>query len=94
MKVDVVRWDAVGTWRWCVPEDEEDCSICHQPFDSSCSDCKSPGDDCPLVWGACGHSFHLHCILKWTQEPSAKGQCPLDRKDWRFKGEGEEEEKE
>jgi anaphase-promoting complex subunit 11 len=23
------------------------------------------GDDCPPVWGQCGHALHMQCIMKW-----------------------------
>ncbi|KAF8093313.1 hypothetical protein N665_0385s0060 [Sinapis alba] len=41
-------------------------------FDGCCPDCKRPGDDCPLT---CNHAFHLHCILKWVQQPVGECVC-------------------
>ncbi|GFP80397.1 anaphase-promoting complex subunit 11 [Phtheirospermum japonicum] len=42
-----------------------------------CPDCKLPGDDCPLIWGACNHAFHLHCILKWVNSQTPTAHCPM-----------------
>jgi hypothetical protein len=33
-----------------------------------------------LVWGKCGHVFHLHCITQWLL--NEKGTCPMDRSQW------------
>jgi anaphase-promoting complex subunit 11 len=52
-------------------------------------DCKFPGDDCPPMWGACNHPFHMHCILKWLKsqaEKNHKEECPLCRADWEIRG--------
>ncbi|CED83582.1 anaphase-promoting complex subunit apc11 [Phaffia rhodozyma] len=64
-------------------EEEEDvCGICRLAFDSTCPECKIPGDDCPLMWGQCTHVFHMHCVLKWLDTESSKNQCPMDRRPW------------
>ncbi|KAF3275430.1 ubiquitin-protein ligase Anaphase Promoting Complex [Orbilia oligospora] len=76
MKVKIKEWHAVATWRWDMPEDEV-CGICRVDFDGCCPNCKYPGDDCPLIVGKCHHSFHLHCILSWINQESAKGLCPM-----------------
>ncbi|KAF3162918.1 ubiquitin-protein ligase Anaphase Promoting Complex [Orbilia oligospora] len=78
MKVKIKEWHAVATWRWDMPEDEV-CGICRVDFDGCCPNCKYPGDDCPLIVGKCHHSFHLHCILSWINQESAKGLCPMCR---------------
>ncbi|KAI8422503.1 hypothetical protein MSG28_006319 [Choristoneura fumiferana] len=75
MKVTVKSWTGVATWRWIANDDN--CGICRMPFDSCCPDCKLPGDDCPLVWGACSHCFHIHCIVKWLQSQPQQ-QCPME----------------
>ena len=31
------------------------------------------------VMGQCNHSFHMHCVLKWIQQESSKGTCPMCR---------------
>ena len=69
-----MKWHAVATWKWDMPEDEV-CGICRVQFDGTCPTCKYPGDDCPLresrpshtsqvlivvaVIGKCAHSFHM-----------------------------------
>ncbi|KAH8925900.1 RING/U-box [Atractiella rhizophila] len=63
-------------------EEEDVCGICRIAFDGCCSDCKVPGDDCPLIWGECTHVFHMHCLLKWLNSPNSKNQCPMDRRPW------------
>ena len=65
-------------WKWVANDDN--CGICRMPFDSCCSDCKYPGDDCPLVWGQCSHCFHMHCIMKWINGNQKSNQsCPMCR---------------
>lgn len=88
MKVKILQWHAVASWTW--DAQDETCGICRMAFDGCCPDCKFPGDDCPLVWGACNHSFHLHCILKWvnsqnSQTSQAQPHCPMCRREWQFK---------
>ncbi|WVN88465.1 uncharacterized protein L203_103676 [Cryptococcus depauperatus CBS 7841] len=65
-------------------DDEEICGICQAPFESTCPECKVPGDDCPLIWGECTHVFHMHCLLKWIgqKEDESQQQCPMDRRPW------------
>jgi len=41
-----VGWNTVAIWKWLANDDK--CGICRAPFDGCCSDCKVPGDDCPL----------------------------------------------
>jgi hypothetical protein len=47
MKVEIKEWNAVAAWRWDMPDDDV-CGICRNPYDSTCSKCKFPGDECPL----------------------------------------------
>lgn len=35
-------------------DDDEVCGICQSAFESTCPDCKVPGDDCPLSTRQCG----------------------------------------
>ncbi|KAL4579510.1 hypothetical protein LXL04_015659 [Taraxacum kok-saghyz] len=77
------RWHAVGSWTW--DAHDETCGICRMAFDGCCPDCKLPGDDCPLIWGACNHAFHLHCILKWVNSQTPQAHCPMCRREWQFK---------
>eukprot|EP00899_Mesostigma_viride_P019510 jgi/Mesvir1/27560/Mv07310-RA.1 len=76
-------WHAVASWTWGTADDA--CGICRMPFDGCCPDCKRPGDDCSIIWGACSHPFHLHCILKWINSQGQQPQCPMCRRDWEFK---------
>ncbi|KAL6136874.1 hypothetical protein ACLB2K_062169 [Fragaria x ananassa] len=92
MKVKILRfllgfqteWHAVAAWTW--DAQDETCGICRMAFDGCCPDCKLPGDDCPLIWGACNHAFHLHCILKWVNSQTSQAHCPMCRREWQFKG--------
>ncbi|XP_075520569.1 anaphase-promoting complex subunit 11 [Primulina tabacum] len=77
-------WHAVASWTW--DAQDETCGICRMAFDGCCPDCKLPGDDCPLIWGACNHAFHLHCILKWVNSQTPQAHCPMCRREWQFKG--------
>ncbi|EOA32066.1 hypothetical protein CARUB_v10015309mg, partial [Capsella rubella] len=79
----VNRWHAVASWTW--DAQDETCGICRMAFDGCCPDCKLPGDDCPLIWGACNHTFHLHCILKWVNSQTSQAHCPMCRREWQFK---------
>ncbi|KAH7563276.1 Anaphasehypothetical proteinpromoting complex subunit 11 [Bipolaris maydis] len=47
MKVTIREWNAVAAWHWDMPDDDV-CGICRNPYDSTCSKCKFPGDECPL----------------------------------------------
>ncbi|PCG96066.1 Zinc finger, RING-type [Penicillium occitanis (nom. inval.)] len=78
MRVRIKEWNAVASWRWDMPEDEV-CGICRVQFDGTCPTCKFPGDDCSLLIGKCGHSFHMHCLLTWIAQESSKGLCPMCR---------------
>ena len=39
-------WTGVAQWKWIANDDN--CGICRNAFDGCCTDCKMPGDDCPL----------------------------------------------
>ncbi|XP_002988801.2 anaphase-promoting complex subunit 11 [Selaginella moellendorffii] len=83
VKTRFCRWHAVASWTWDAHDDA--CGICRMAFDGCCPDCKMPGDDCPLIWGACNHAFHLHCILKWVNSQSPRPQCPMCRREWKYR---------
>ncbi|XP_005989099.1 anaphase-promoting complex subunit 11 isoform X1 [Latimeria chalumnae] len=83
MKVKIRSWNGVASWLWVANDDN--CGICRMAFNSCCSDCKVPGDDCPLVWGQCSHCFHMHCILKWLNSQQVQQHCPMCRQEWKFK---------
>ncbi|KAG4081139.1 hypothetical protein HA402_011984 [Bradysia odoriphaga] len=82
MKIKIKNWMAVATWRWVA--NDENCGICRMPFENCCTECTLPGDDCPLVWGACSHCFHMHCIVKWLNSQHLNQQCPMCRQNWKF----------
>ena len=84
----------VASWTWS--NSEEVCGICHVQLDGCAPEVEFPGDDSPVVWGRCSHSFHLSCIMKWLQGQRLDRQaCPMCRQPWDLKTwEGEEEEEE
>lgn len=60
MKVTINSFKAVATWKWDLPEESDDtCGICRVNFEGTCSKCKFPGDDCPIIVGECRHCFHM-----------------------------------
>lgn len=69
-----------ATWRWLDKDDT--CGICRAPYESCCSTCRMPGDECPLGIAECRHTFHIHCILKWAQQQT-RSNCPLCRFEWK-----------
>lgn len=75
-------WKGVAFWKWIANDDN--CGICRNAFDGCCTDCKMPGDECPLVWGQCSHCFHIHCIMKWLNSQNVNQLCPMCRQDWKF----------
>ncbi|KAI8339145.1 anaphase-promoting complex subunit Apc11 [Chlamydoabsidia padenii] len=81
MKMNIKSWTMAAYWKWDV-KDEDICGICQSDLDGCCQQCLMPGDDCPVVWGECGHVFHLHCIERWGSEHAPHHTCPLDRKPW------------
>ena len=47
---------------------------------------KYPGDDCPPVWGTCGHALHMQCIMKWLDsQQNTRQECPMCRQAWNFR---------
>jgi len=64
MKVTINSFRAVATWKWNLPEESDDtCGICRVNFEGTCSKCKFPGDDCPIIVGECRHCFHMVCLI-------------------------------
>jgi len=49
-------WGGIAIWKWNGVAIDDQCSICRQPFDGCCTECKFPGEDCPLG------IFRLHQI--------------------------------
>ena len=79
IKVTVKHWHAAAAWTWNAGDDV--CGICRMPFDGCPPGSKFPGDDSPVVWGTCGHAFHLQCVSQWL---SSKNSCPICRREWEF----------
>lgn len=46
IKLINIDWQAVAIWKWIANDDN--CGICRNAFDGCCTECKMPGDDCPL----------------------------------------------
>ena len=82
VKVRVKRFHAVAAWSWNANDDV--CGICQSPFEGVCPGVKYPGEDCPVVWGKCGHAFHLQCVSKWLGQTASKNSCPICRQEWEF----------
>eukprot|EP01069_Polyplicarium_translucidae_P002019 Polyplicarium_translucidae@DN1893_c0_g1_i1.p2 len=79
-RVRQIRSVAFWYWKGC----GDSCGICTEAFDHACPSCNQPGDQCPPALGACGHSFHLHCINQWLQQGS-NPLCPMCRREFCFK---------
>ncbi|KAJ9509913.1 anaphase-promoting complex subunit 11 RING-H2 finger-domain-containing protein [Haematococcus lacustris] len=84
--IKIKRWHGVAAWTWNAGDDV--CGICRSPYDSCPPDGKYPGDDSPVVWGACCHAFHIQCIQKWLAS-SSEQRCPLCRRGWEYKSAAE-----
>jgi anaphase-promoting complex subunit 11 len=83
-EVRIKQWHAVGVWTWDAGDDV--CGICRNPFDGCPPEAKHPGDDSPVVWGTCGHAFHLQCVTKWlASQAQTEQRCPFCRRTWEFK---------
>ena len=80
LKVKIKRWHGVAKWSWGCGEGEV-CGICQSAFEGVAPGAKFPGDECPVVWGVCGHSFHLQCVSTWLQ---GRNTCPICRREWEF----------
>lgn len=84
MKVKVKRFHGVAVWKWDI--DDSVCGICRMPYEAACPGAKYPGDDCPPVWGGCGHAYHLICLNKWLEsQQNVRQECPLCRAPWTYK---------
>ncbi|EMF16462.1 RING/U-box [Sphaerulina musiva SO2202] len=86
MKIKIKSYQAVANWKWDLPEGSDDkCGICRNEFDATCTKCKFPGDECPIMIGECKHTFHMHCISGWLASDSSQGRCPMCRQPYREK---------
>lgn len=85
LKVKIKRFHAVARWSWNV--NDEVCGICQTAFEGTSPNVKYPGEDCPVVFGKCGHAFHLQCVSQWLSTSSASNKqqsCPICRQEWVF----------
>jgi anaphase-promoting complex subunit 11 len=85
LKIRIKRFHAVSRWSWNV--NDEVCGICQTAFEGTSPNVKYPGEDCPVVFGKCGHAFHLQCVSQWlsTSQANNKQQsCPICRAEWVF----------
>ena len=76
------RIQAVAQWSWNANDDV--CGICHAAFEGTAPGVRYPGEDSPVVWGKCGHAFHLQCVSRWLQQSTSKNLCPICRQEWEF----------
>ena len=81
LKVNILKWHAVARWTWGDDVDGDVCGICQMPFEGCPPGVLYPGDGAPVVWGKCGHAFHLQCVSQWL---SSKNSCPICRREWEF----------
>lgn len=81
MRIRLKEFNGVAIWKWVTNDDS--CGICRMPFDASCSECRYPGDQCPVLHGECRHCFHEHCIMKWINSQQTNKLCPMCRGEWK-----------
>lgn len=82
LKIRMKRFHGVAAWSWNANDDV--CGICQSAFEGTAPGVKYPGEDCPVVWGKCGHAYHLQCVSKWLSQPASKNSCPICRQEWEF----------
>jgi hypothetical protein len=71
LRVRVKRFHGVARWTWNAGSEDEVCGICQSAFEGVAPGIKYPGDECPVVFGKCGHGEYfgnlmvplLHCYL-------------------------------
>ena len=90
LRVRIKKFHGVAKWTWNVgnnddaddDDDDEVCGICQSAFEGTPPGVKFPGDEAPVVFGKCGHAFHLQCVATWLN--SSRQSCPICRADWEF----------
>uniref|UniRef100_A0A6G1SIG9 RING-box protein 2 n=1 Tax=Aceria tosichella TaxID=561515 RepID=A0A6G1SIG9_9ACAR len=75
----IKKLNLIAFWKWDVQSDV--CAICRANVMEACPTCQSENktSDCVIVWGACNHSFHNCCIVKWVKR---NNRCPLCQQEW------------
>ncbi|OEU07739.1 RING/U-box, partial [Fragilariopsis cylindrus CCMP1102] len=81
LRVRIKQFHGVAKWTWNVEEDDV-CGICQSAFEGCPPGVKFPGDESPVVFGLCGHAFHLQCVATWLN--SSRQTCPICRADWEY----------
>lgn len=76
----IKKWNLIAFWKW--DADSDVCAICRANVMDACPTCQSENKatECIIVWGACKHSFHNCCVVKWVQR---NNRCPLCQKPWK-----------
>lgn len=82
LRVRVRRFHGVAKWTWNAGSEDEVCGICQSAFEGVAPGIKYPGDECPVVFGKCGHAFHLQCVATWLN--SSRQTCPICRREWEY----------
>jgi anaphase-promoting complex subunit 11 len=82
IRVRIRRFHGVAHWSWNA--NDEVCGICQSAFEGTAPGVKYPGEDCPVVWGKCGHAFHLQCVSTWLGQATSRNSCPICRQAWEF----------
>ena len=82
LRVRIKRFHGVARWTWNAGSDDEVCGICQSAFEGVAPGIKYPGDECPVVFGKCGHAFHLQCVATWLN--SSRQTCPICRAEWEY----------
>lgn len=58
LRVRIRRFHGVARWTWNAGTDDEVCGICQSAFEGVAPGIKYPGDECPVVFGKCGHGMY------------------------------------
>jgi anaphase-promoting complex subunit 11 len=82
LRVRINRFHGIAKWTWNAGDEDDVCGICQSAFEGVAPGVKYPGDECPVVFGKCGHAFHLQCVSKWLS--GSKNDCPYCRANWEF----------
>lgn len=77
LRIRIKRFHGVARWTWNAGSEDDVCGICQSAFEGVAPGIKYPGDECPVVFGKCGHAFHLQCVATWLN--SSRQTCPICR---------------